>query len=257
VISIIGGLALIYWGFLVKDFTPADPLKHPSFNVLNLLVPLASPLTSIAVLGTGSDFLNAYTSAQKGYLLALSAGMLVIFVCLIKDLKEDDEQRWNYKVITLFLYAFSVAAFTFLYSRGSAIDFSTRHFKLSSFLLYPLMIDWLLRRKYRKVALGLCGVLILCALVNHIRLVRIWLSDTAVTSSGFRLSSRDMPLAQKERLDSVVKEKTVVVSRFEGRYAIDNQLILPVTRRDGDPTAIEAPGYPVLYLDPSGRLSKP
>jgi hypothetical protein len=252
-ISIVAALALTYWGFVGKGVTPANALRHASLSPLSFLVPMASPLTSLSLGGSGYDFLNSRPGMQQVYLSALSAAMLLTVVFLMKDLRNDDERRAKYKLLTLFLFGFSVIVFTFLYARGSDIDYSTRHFKLSSFLLYPVMIDWFLRRKNGKVIAGVCGVLMLYAVANHLRLAKNWLSHTAVTPSGYRLFPNvDMPLAVKLKLDSAIKEKTVVVSGYESRYAIDNALILPVFREAGDTTRIDGAGHQVLYLDTSG-----
>jgi len=248
-VSSLIAVGLIYWGFMSKGATPAASTNHISFNPLNFLVPVASPLTSISFFGLAYDGLHARMGLQVAYLLILSLVVAVIILRFVRDLPEDDEQRRKYKFMVGVLYLFCVVAFFLLYTKGSNIDYGTRHYKLTSFLFYPLGIDWLFRRAGRKLTIGLASLFVLIATANHFRLTRTWLSNTSVTSSGFLLSLDDMPLPLKEKLDNVIKTKTIVVSRYEPRYAIDNALILPVQRLESDSSHIVGPGGPILYLD--------
>jgi len=248
-VSSLVAMGLIYWGFMSKGATPAVSTNHISFNPLNFLVPVASPLTSISLFGLVDDGLQTHSGLQVVYLLILSLIIAVIILRFVRDLPEDDEKRRKFKFMVGALYLFCVVAFFLLYTKGSNIDYGTRHYKLTSFLFYPLGIDWLFRRAGRKLTIALASLLVLVATANHLRLARNWLSNTSVTSSGFLLSLDDMPLPLKEKLDKVIKIKTIVVSHYEPRYAIDNALILPVQRPKSDSTHIVGPGWTILYLD--------
>ena len=59
----------------------------------------------------------------------------------------------------------------------------------------------------------------------------------------------DMPLSLKNRVDSLVKVKTVVIGPYESRYSIDNQLILPVLSTTDIRADLAQYGYPLIFVD--------
>jgi hypothetical protein len=184
------------------------------------------------------------------YLVAASAIVVAGLIFATKNFRNEDREKKKYVLTVLLLFCFTVLTFTFLYSQSPNIDYSTRHFKLTSFLIYPIVLDTLLRQMNKKFLFLGVGILVIIAAGNHLRLCRTWLSGTSVTASGFRLSKQDMPLPLKNRLDSLVKTRTIVVSPYESRYAIDNDLIWPVQSADTALPGLIGLGYPVLNYCP-------
>lgn len=253
VTSIALAFGLIYRGFMALGSTPASASVHGSFHMLNVLVPFASPMTSFYAGEAGFNMLHSLTR-QSLYLFMCSLILLFLFFFILRDFRKADVLRKKYVFIAFCLFAFSVLVFSFLYSEGN-IDYNTRHFKLTSFLFYPLFFDALLRRVSAKIVGAVAAVLVVIAIGNHLRLSRTWLRDTPVTASGFRLLKSDMPLPHKARLDSLIRQRTIVVSPYDDRYSIDNDLILPVmlplTGKTYAPLAGQGLGYPVIYIDSS------
>lgn len=252
-ISIALAFMVIYKGFLSLGSTPASTGTRGSFKLLNVLVPFASPVTSFYAGEAGFNMLHSETR-QSLYLLLCSLILLVLLFFIVRDLPKAQMLRKQYVFISFCLFAFSVLVFSVLYSEGN-VDYNTRHFKLTSFLFYPLFFDALLKRVSAKIVGVVAAILVVIAIGNHLRLSRVWLRDTPVTASEFRLLKSDMPLPLKVRLDSLVRQRTIVVSPYDDRYSIDNDLILPVMLplrgKTYEPLAGQGLNYPVIYIDSS------
>ncbi|MEO6960334.1 MAG: hypothetical protein ABIY90_00100 [Puia sp.] len=239
---------LIYFGFIHRGATPADAMKHFSLNPVNFLFPIASPVTSVYFFDSVNAWLNSRPFLQNIYLLILSGGVLAAFIYFIKHFPENDFVKRKYNSIVLMLYLLSVLVFVVLYCEGSSIDFNTRHFKLTSFLFYPILVEQAWRKLDKRVLIGLFAFLSIYAIGNHIRLSRIWISNTSVTASRFRLTNTDLPIALKEKLDRQVRTKTAVISWYSSTYCIDNPMILPILGADGDSSKLARAGYRVVVL---------
>jgi hypothetical protein len=171
----------------------------------------------------------------------------------VRHFSEYEPVKKKYIFLVSILYAVSVLVFIILYTKGTPIDLNARHLKLTSFLLYPVFFELLLKRFKRAWVLVLVGMLGVFALGNHIRLVRKWTQGTSITRSGFSLFKQDMPLGLKSKLDSLVKTKTVVISPYGSRYAVDNQLILPILSETDIRPDLVRYGYPTIFTDSLGN----
>jgi hypothetical protein len=179
----------------------------------------------------------------------LSAILISCLVYVVRHFAEYDQPKKKYIFLVLMVYLISTMVFIVLYTKGTPIDINPRHLKFSSFLLYPLLIGVSLKKFKKSWVLGFIALLFVYAIGNHIRLTRAWTKTTAVTKSGFRLFKEDLPLNLKNGLDSLVKTKTIVISGYEDRYAIDNQLILPVMSSEDLRPYLRQYGYPMIFVD--------
>ncbi len=248
-ISVLPVILWIYFSFISNGDTPAHSTKQFSLSPENILFPIASPFTSIYFFDTIHYFLYPKTGLYVGYLFIISITVLLCPIYLAKHFNEYALDKKKYVFLVFMLYLISVTIFTILYTKGTPIDINPRHLKLTSFLLYPILVELALTKFNKIWVLGLLTFLGIYALGNHIRLTRKWTQETSITSSGFRLLKEDMPLNLKQTLDSLIKTNTIVISPYESRYAIDNQLILPILSKVDVRSDLIHYGYPLIFID--------
>jgi hypothetical protein len=250
IVSVIPVILFIYFGFLARGETPAHTSRPFSLSAVNIFFPTASPFTSIYLFESLNIYLTPRVWLNGLYLGAVSLVVLICGIAVIRKINAYDAQKRKYILLSFLLFGISASIFIFLYVKGTPIDKNPRHLKLSSFLLYPVLIDLAIKKFSRGWVLGLFFFFAGYALFNQVRLNRKWHQYTYVAHSGIRLSAAvDMPENLKWKLDSVIRRKTMVISRYESRYAIDNQLILAVRDSVGVRSGLENSGYPLIFAD--------
>jgi hypothetical protein len=250
IVSVVPVILFIYFGFLTRGETPAHTSRPFSLNAVNIFFPTASPVTSVYLFESLNIYLTPRAFLNGFYLCAISLVVLVCGIAVIRKISTYDGPKRKYILLAFLLFGISASIFIFLYVKGTPIDKNPRHLKLSSFLLYPVFIDLALRKFNRPWVLGAFFFFAGYALFNQTRLNRKWHQNTYVTHSGIRMSAPvDMPENLKWKLDSVIRVKTVVISRYENRYSIDNQLILPVRDSVGHLPELRTCGYPLIFAD--------
>jgi len=248
-LSVVPVILFIYFSFIFNRSTPVQSVKHLSLNAVSVFFPVSSPVISIYVFDSLHYYLSAKPGAEGAYLFILSAILIVSLVWVVRHFRAYAELKRKYIFLALSLYGISAAVFIVLYTKGTPIDLNPRHLKLSSYLLYPVLAELALLKFKRVWVLGVLTLFGSFALANHVRLTRTWNRNTTITKSGFRLFQEDMPLSVKDSLDGLIKTKTVVVSPYESRYAIDNQLILPILSEKDIRPDLKKCGYPVIFID--------
>lgn len=248
-ISVVPILLWVYFGFVSIGVTPVHSIKQFSLSPVNILFPVASPVTSISFFDSLNYYLSQKAGLYAGYLFIISIVVIACVIYVARRLNSYTVEKRKYIFLVFILYFFCITVFVVLYVKGTPIDFNTRHLKLSSFLLYPILVELALTRFNKPLVLGFFSLLGLFAIGNHIRLARVWTEHTSVTRSDFRLFKEDMPLDLKQRLDSLVHTKTLVISRFENRYSIDNQFIIPIMSNQDIRADLATYGYPLIFVD--------
>jgi hypothetical protein len=248
-VSVIPVILFIYFGFISEGDTPAHSIRQVSLSPVNLFFPVASPVTSVYFFDSVHYYLSSRPVLESSYLIVVSVLFIAALLYVIRRFSEYPLIKKKYIFLALILYAVSVSVFIVLYVKGTPIDQNPRHLKLTSFLLYPVLVDLMLNKWKKPWLILIIFLLGGYALFNHARLVRTWNRGTSVTRSGHRMLKEDMPLAMKERIDSLVRVKTVVISPYESRYSVDNQLILPVLSKEDIRQELQGYGYPVIFTD--------